>query len=145
MIIDWSYPLTYWQSKLCDSCCPAGTVFLTQNSHPAGDRTDCAHGSYISVCCDDLVSTAEFCPNEPLYDSLLSGGISGSGSSDNAYVFISPVNNAKKRDEAGVLIPYEVAKRDPGHVDKYAISKGGHAHRLQKRYDDGYNPGMVLS
>jgi hypothetical protein len=69
-------------SKICDKSCPDNTIFLTQNTHPAGDKTDCAHGSFIAVYCNDLQVLTSVCKNQYSADYILSGGLSGAGGSD---------------------------------------------------------------
>jgi hypothetical protein len=69
-------------SKICDKSCPDNTIFLTQNTHPAGDKTDCAHGSFIAVCCNDLQVLTSVCKNQYSADYIFSGGLSGAGGSD---------------------------------------------------------------
>lgn len=70
------------QSKICDKGCPEGTIFLTQNTQPAGDKTDCAHGSFIAVCCEDLLTLASMCKSQYSADFIFSGGMSGAGNKD---------------------------------------------------------------
>jgi hypothetical protein len=69
-------------SKICDQSCPDNTIFLTQSTHPTGDKTNCAHVSFIAVCCNDLRVLTSVCKNQLFADYVFSGGLSGAGGSD---------------------------------------------------------------
>ncbi|KAH2126825.1 hypothetical protein KXV35_005646, partial [Aspergillus fumigatus] len=82
-------------SKICDQRCPKGTIYLTQNTHPAGDKKDCAHGTYISVCCEDIETIAQVCPNQYSSDIIFSGSFSNMGAVDSSFSLKSATS---KRD-----------------------------------------------
>lgn len=116
------------QSKICDKGCPDGTIFLTQNTHPAGDKTDCAHGTFVAACCEDLLTLASVCRSQYSADLIFSGGISGAGNKD------------FKRKAAGnaerlVLPSSSVAESsDPQKADEHPEAMQGVA--IEKRAQD---------
>ncbi|KAI8933458.1 hypothetical protein NX059_010072 [Plenodomus lindquistii] len=115
-------------SKVCDKTCPEGTIFLTQNTHPAGDKTDCAHGSFISVCCEDLMVLSDVCPNQYSADLIFSGGISGAGSKD-----FKIVRKSAKRE-----FPAAAPKEQSQNLGENAATVPDRT-SLQKRVDLNYD------
>lgn len=96
--------------KFCDDSCPPGTQFLTQNTQPAGDRSACAHGTYIAICCEDLLSATAQCPASS-FDSAFSGGMANTGNAANSYSFGAAVSKKLKRDENGSALEAPKKKR----------------------------------
>ncbi|KAK7702758.1 hypothetical protein SLS57_011196 [Botryosphaeria dothidea] len=66
--------------------CPEGSIFLIQNTHPAGDKTDCGHGTYIFVCCSSFTMTSDVCTDEYSSDYIFSGGLDYSVNAYNDYI-----------------------------------------------------------
>jgi hypothetical protein len=52
---------------------------LTQNTHPAGDKTGCDHGTFVSICCKGFRLAANTCA-PTAFGSIFSGGTAGSSS-----------------------------------------------------------------
>lgn len=88
--------------KFCDDSCPHGTWFLTQNTQPAGDRFACAHGSYVAVCCQDIIPATSQCPTTA-FDVMSSGGMANTGNAANAFGFGAATGLAKRDGNGSAL------------------------------------------
>ncbi|KAF2732643.1 hypothetical protein EJ04DRAFT_304974 [Polyplosphaeria fusca] len=118
-------------SKICDRACPDGTLFLTQNTHPAGDKSDCAHGTFIAVCCEDLLTLASVCKSQYSADFIFAGGMSGAGSKDLKRK--APANSKRELPS-----PRADELESPAEVE--AKTKGLEDKAIEKRAQDLFNP-----
>jgi hypothetical protein len=130
-------------SKICDQGCPDGTIFLTQNTHPAGDKTDCAHGTFISVCCDDLVTLASVCKSQYTADFIFGTGLSGAG----GRLYRRAVPSSKKRelpsgDTAAIDIAAEAEQSTENSTEDKNVQEGqiDQTDKIEKRAIDWNNP-----
>jgi hypothetical protein len=99
-------------------------------------QTDCAHGSFIAICCEDLLVLSDVCPNQYSADLIFSGGISGAGSKD-----FKIVRKSTKRElpATAQLATIHNPSEDAGIVEDQASDNTV----LQKRVDlnyDAHNP-----
>jgi hypothetical protein len=95
-------------------------------------QTDCAHGSFIAVCCEDLLVLSDVCPNQYSADLIFSGGISGAGSKD-----FKIVRKSTKRElpATAQLATIHNPSEDAGIVEDQASDNTV----LQKRVDLNYD------
>ncbi|KAH2448624.1 hypothetical protein KXW63_007635 [Aspergillus fumigatus] len=120
-------------SKICDQRCPKGTIYLTQNTHPAGDKKDCAHGTYISVCCEDIETIAQVCPNQYSSDIIFSGSFSNMGAVDSSFSLKSATSKRDNPEASDVS----------SEIDQTLSSVSDSRYSFQsfdRRAYDGYDP-----